>query len=157
MKTVQTTNYMFISVPLFNDSISNSNILNEKIHKSPFNISAEAWENRKLNISHLQSFDSIIWFHHHDINKPENKFDTHGTQDHLLDQPATNIIEIWDLERDWIEHVMNGYVNEEKISLKNEESALYTSLINQQQTWDLNMMRRPCFILIKDLWATHLQ
>ena len=27
---------------------------------------------------------------------------------------------------------MNGYVNEEEISLKDEESILYTSLINQQ-------------------------
>lgn len=55
-------------------------------------------------------------------------------QGHLLGQPATNIAEIWNLERDWIEQVVDGYMDEGEISLKNEESALHILSINQQQT-----------------------
>ncbi|EYE90211.1 uncharacterized protein EURHEDRAFT_511146 [Aspergillus ruber CBS 135680] len=117
MDTVQKANYLPTSTPLFNDPTPNGNILNEDIKKSPFYIPAEAWENRPMDISYLRPFGARIWYHRHGTEKPTDKMDTRGAYGLLLGHIASNIAMVWNLEKDSIINVPDGYVDEGQISL----------------------------------------
>ena len=70
MDTVNKTNHLPTSTPLFNDPKLDGNVLDQSIKKSAYYIPVEAWENRPLNITYLRSFGAMIWYHCHGTQKP---------------------------------------------------------------------------------------
>lgn len=56
MDTVQKTNHLPTSTPLFNDPKPDGNVLDPYIRKSPFYISVEAWENRPVGMAYMRPF-----------------------------------------------------------------------------------------------------
>lgn len=138
MDTVQKTNYLPTSTPLFNDPTPDGNILNEHIKKSAFYIPAEAWENRPMNIAYLRPFGAKIWYHRHGTRKPEDKMDARGASGILLGHRTSNIALAWDQEKNTIIDVPDGHVDEGKVSLSNSSfteppMALLASSTNQQE------------------------
>ena len=80
MDTVNKTNHLPTSMPLFNDPKLDSNVLDQSIKKSVYYIPVEAWENRPLNIAYMRPFGAMIWYHCHGTQKPLDKMDSRGVK-----------------------------------------------------------------------------
>lgn len=119
--TVNKTNHIPTSTPLFNDPKPDGDISDPDVKKSPFYIPIEAWAARSQNIAYLRPFGTPIWFHRHGTMQPTDKLDARGSQGLLLGQPATNIAEVWNHEKDRIDRVTGVRVDEGEVNLKNPE------------------------------------
>lgn len=69
MDTVNKTNHLPTSTPLFNDPTPNGSVDNKEIKKSPYSIPYEAWLNQRLDISYLRPFGTTVWLHKHGSNR----------------------------------------------------------------------------------------
>ena len=116
MDTVNKTNHLPTSTPLFNDPKPDGNMLDQSIKKSAYYILVEAWENRPLNITYLRSFGATIWYHHHGTQKPSDKMDSRGGKGILLGQIASNISLAW-TEDDKIQHVADSHIDDGEVQL----------------------------------------
>ena len=116
MDTVNKTNHLPTSMPLFNDPKLNGNMLDQSIKKSAYYIPVEAWENRPLNIAYLRPFGTTIWYHRHGTQKPSDKIDSRGGRGILLGQIASNISLAW-TEDDKIQHVADSHIDDGEVQL----------------------------------------
>lgn len=122
MDTVNKTNHLPTSTPLFNDPKPDGNILDTSIRKSPFSIPVEAWENRPVAMSYMRPFGADVWYHRHGTQKPTDKMDSRGARGILLGHLASNIALIWNESTDKIQRVADGRVDEGDISLSTMRS-----------------------------------
>ena len=122
MDTVNKTNHLPTSTPLFNDPKPDGNVLDQSIKKSAYYILVEAWENRPLNIAYMRPFGAMIWYHHHGTQKPSDKMDSRGGKGILISQIASNISLMW-TEDDKIQHVADSHIDDSKVWLSKERSA----------------------------------
>ena len=122
MDTVNKTNHLPTSTPLFNDPKPDGNVLDQSIKKSAYYIPVEAWENRPLNITYLRSFGAMIWYHCHGTQKPSDKMDSRRGKGILLGQIASNISLAW-TEDDKIQCVADSHIDNGEVQLSKERSA----------------------------------
>ena len=116
MDTVNKTNHLPTSTPLFNDPKPDGNVLDQSIKKSAYYIPVEAWENRPLNIAYLRPFGATIWYHRHGTQKPSDKMDSRGGKGILVGQIASNISLAW-TEDDKIQCVADGHIDDGEVQL----------------------------------------
>ena len=116
MDTVNKTNHLPTSTPLFNDPKPDGNVLDQSIKKSAYYIPVEAWENRPLNIAYLRPFGATIWYHRHGTQKPSDKMDSRGGKGILVGQIASNISLAW-TEDDKIQRVADGHIDDSEVRL----------------------------------------
>lgn len=137
MDTVNKTNHLPTSVPLFNDPKPNGDILDTTIRKSPFYLPAEAWEGRPVQIAYMRPFGATIWYHRHGTQKPTDKMEPKGSRGILLGHLASNISLVWDPSTDKIQRIADGRVDEGVVSLskiRTEEKAPIAQALATSET-----------------------